>query len=392
VRRGLPVAVVILAMLVLAWFLSTVREPVRENGDGETSLAVAQALSAGDTEGYARANAPRAFAFPADHGPHPAFKHEWWYFTGNLRAADGRRFGYQLTFFRIALRPRPAARASAWATEQVYMAHFTVTDVEGQRFHQTERVTRAALGLAGASAQPFCVWLEDWSAQGTMHAGRLHTRLQAREDAYAIDLALESIKAPVLQGEAGLSQKSAAPGNASYYYSLTRLATQGHIRIGSQQYAVDGLSWMDREWSTSALGRDQRGWDWFSLQLSDGSDLMFYRLHRRDGTSDPFSAGLLVDRAGRTRRLRLDDVELDVSEHWRSPAGGVYPGAWRLRIPSVALDVTILPALPDQELHGIVRYWEGAVTVRGDVHGSPVTGSGYVELTGYADRPNREPS
>ncbi len=385
-RRVLLAAVALIAVLGLVLLLSTLREPARMS-DVDTSLAVAQVLGAGDKEGYARANAPRPFAFPADHGPHPAFKHEWWYFTGNLRAADGRRFGYQLTFFRIALRPRPAMRPSAWAAEQVYMAHFTVTDVQERRFHQAERVTRAAPGLAGANAQPFRVWLEDWSAQGVMQAGRLHTRLHAREDTFAVDLALESLKMPVLQGDAGLSRKGAAPGNASYYYSLTRLATRGRIRIGAQEFVVEGLSWMDREWSTSALGRDQRGWDWFALQLSDGSDLMFYRLRRQDGTSDPFSAGLLVDRAGRTRRLRLDDVALEIRDHWRSPAGGLYPAAWRLHIPSAALEVTVAPTVADQELQGIVRYWEGAVTVRGNAQGSPVTGSGYVELTGYADPP-----
>ncbi len=386
-RRALLVAVVIVASLALALLLFTSQEPVRDKDDGDQSLAVAQVLDAGDTEGYARARAPRPFVFPADHGPHPAFKHEWWYFTGNLRATDGRRFGYQLTFFRIALRPRTLARASAWATEQVYMAHFTVTDVQDHHFYQAERVARTALGLAGASGQPFHVWLEDWAAQGEMRTDRLHTRLQAREEAFAIDLALESLKAPVLQGDAGLSQKSAEPGNASYYYSLTRLATRGHIRIGAQQYAVEGLSWMDREWSTSALGRDQRGWDWFALQLSDGSDLMFYRLRRRDGTSDPFSSGVLVDRAGRVRRLGLDDVMLEVQGYWQSPADGVYPAAWRLRLPSAALSLNVEPAVANQELHGLVRYWEGAVTVRGIDHGFPVTGSGYVELTGYVDPP-----
>lgn len=384
-RRPLLVAFVIIASLAVALLLSTSREPVRDQEDESDSLAVAQALGAGDTEGYARAYTPRPFVFPADHGPHPQFKHEWWYFTGNLRADDGRRFGYQLTFFRIALHPRPLARASAWATEQVYMAHFTVTDVQDQSFYQAERVARAALGLAGARGQPFQVWLEDWSAQGTMQADRLHARLQAREEGFAVDLALESLKAPVLQGDAGLSQKGAERGNASYYYSLTRLVTRGHIRIGARQYAVEGLSWMDREWSTSALARDQRGWDWFSLQLNDGSDLMFYRLRRRDGTSDRLSAGVLVGSTGRLQRLRLDDVALEARGQWRSPQGGVYPAAWRLTIPSAGLMLTVEPALADQELRGLVRYWEGAVTARGHINDSPVSGSGYVELTGYAD-------
>lgn len=382
-RRALLIAAIV-ALPALALLLFTSREVEREQEEGGERLAVARALGAGDSAGYARAYAPRAFAFPADHGPHPAFRHEWWYFTGNLRAADGRPFGYQLTFFRIALRPRPLARTSAWATEQVYMAHFTVTDVQDGRFYQAERLARAALGLAGATALPFHVWLEDWSAQGGTHADGLRLGLQAREKTFAVDLTLESLKAPVLQGDAGLSQKSAEPGNASYYYSLTRLATRGSIRIGGQRYAVEGLSWMDREWSTSALGREQRGWDWFALQLSDGSDLMFYRLRRHDGTSDPLSAGVLVSPSGRLRRLGLQDVALKALRHWRSPVGGTYPATWQLAIPKVGLALTVEPALADQELRGLVRYWEGAVTVRGLRQDTPVFGSGYVELTGYA--------
>lgn len=384
VRRILLLAAVI-ASMGLALLLATSREPTHDD-DGETSsLAVAQALGAGDREGYARADAPRAFVFPDDHGPHPAFKQEWWYFTGNLRATDGRRFGYQLTFFRIALSPKPPTRASAWATEQAYMAHFTVTDVRERRFYQAERLARAALGLSGASARPFRVWLDDWSAQGATPTKRLRARLQAVDKGFAIDLAVESLKMPVLQGEAGLSRKSAEPGNASYYYSLTRLATRGNIRIGGKQFAVEGLSWMDREWSTSALGRDQRGWDWFALQLSDGSDLMFYRLRRRDGTSDPFSSGVWVDRTGRSRRLQLADVALVTRKSWRSPSGASYPAAWRLHIPDLALTLSVEPRVADQELRGLVRYWEGAVSARGDIQGAPIEGSGYVELTGYAD-------
>lgn len=357
-----------------------------ENVAGKESrerLSVAKLLSGGDTTGYARAHDPRAFSFPADHGPHPEYRQEWWYFTGNLATRQGRRFGFQLTFFRIALTPAPIARNSAWATNQAYMAHFTVSDIAAGRFHAFERFSRAALGLADASTQPLRVWLEDWSAEGTSKEG-LPLRLRAAQDAVAIDLTLGSLKPPVLQGEQGLSRKGPVPGNASYYYSLTRMPTRGLIRIGPESFEVEGLSWMDREWSTSALGEDQVGWDWFSLQLSDGREVMFYQLRRRDGSADPFSSGTLVRADGTSRILGPDDVELHVLTHLRSPGTGTrYPSRWAFRIPDEGLELEVAPYLAEQELDLSVRYWEGAVQARGSARGRPVTGSGYMELTGY---------
>lgn len=345
--------------------------------------SIAKLLSGGNTAGYARAYGPRAFSFPADHGPHPQYRQEWWYFTGNLATLQGRRFGFQLTFFRIALAPAPVARDSDWATNQAYMAHFTISDIAAGRFHTFERFSRAALKLAGASARPFRVWLEDWSAEGMGENG-LPLHLQAAQDAVAIDLTLGSLKPPILQGEQGLSRKGPAPGNASYYYSLTRMPTRGTIRVGSETFKVEGLSWMDREWSTSALGEGQVGWDWFSLQLSDGREVMFYQLRQRDGSTDPFSGGTLVRTDGSSRSLGPDDVELRVLAHWRSPGTGVrYPSRWAFRIPDEGLELEVAPYLAGQELDLSVRYWEGAVQAQGNAHGRPVTGSGYLELTGY---------
>jgi predicted secreted hydrolase len=348
-------------------------------------LAVAEALG-GETTGFARAMEPRPFTFPADHGPHPDFRNEWWYFTGNLRAADGRHFGYQLTIFRIALTAQPVARPSRWAAEQAYMAHLAVTDVAGRRFYHTERFSRDGLQLAGAEADPLRVWLHDWRIEGLTTGQPLPPmRLSAATPDFAIELTVQSGKPVVLQGDEGLSQKSAEPGNASYYYSLTRLHTAGILRIGGEAIAVEGLSWLDREWSTSALGEDQLGWDWFSLQLDDGRELMFYRLRLRDGGSDPHSSGTLVARDGSSLRLALDDVQLHVLDSWPSPRGGRYPSRWRLTVAKATLDLEITPLLPDQELHGTFRYWEGAVAVRGIAAGEAVSGFGYVELTGYAE-------
>ena len=266
--------------------------------------SVTALLGGEDPGGFARATVPRAFRFPDDHGPHPEYRHEWWYFTGNLRTPGGRRFGYQLTFFRFALSPDPPARASRWATNQAYMAHFALTDVEGRRFRPFERVGRGALGLAGATARPLRVWLDDWSAEGA-EASTLPIRLRAVEDGASIDLVLDTARPIVPQGDRGLSRKSAAPGNASYYYSMTRLATRGSVRVGGVSFPVEGNSWLDREWGTGSLEKGQTGWDWFALQLADGRDLMFYRLRGGDGLTDPFSAGTLVPRRSADRDPRI---------------------------------------------------------------------------------------
>ncbi len=355
-----------------------------------TSLSLAGALRTADDRGYAKALAPREFHFPADHGPHPEFRTEWWYYTGNLETAAGRRFGFQLTFFRSALAPEMPARESAWATRQAWLAHFTVSDIDGGAggtFHSFERWSRGALDLAGAQAEPFRVWVKGWTAAsvgGQTFPVRLIASADTMADNTAIDLVLRQGKPPVLQGERGLSRKSAEPGNASYYYSFTRMPASGHVAVTGERFAVTGLAWMDREWSTSSLGRDQVGWDWFSLQLSDGWDVMLYQLRRKNGTVDPASSGASIDPVGESRALSLSDFQIVDSGEWRSPRSGArYPARWRLRIPREGLDLEVRPLLADQELDVSFRYWEGAVEVEGAHRGRPVRGRGYVELTGY---------
>jgi predicted secreted hydrolase len=354
------------------------------------NLAVSAALGAGDLSGFARATAPRRFSFPADLGPHPEFRTEWWYYTGNLETAAGRHFGFQLTFFRTALAPPGSARAparapSAWASRQLYLAHFALTDTAGRRFHAWSRLDREALGLAGARAAPFRVWLTDWSAESEAVDG-LPVRLRAAEGDVAIDLVLASDKPVALQGDRGLSRKGPEPGNASFYYSLSRMSARGTVRAGGELLAVSGLAWMDREWSTSALGPDLVGWDWLALQLDDGRDVMVYRLRRRDGAADPHSAGALIAADGVTRTLTPDEVTLDTLDHWTSPRSRVrYPSRWRLTIPGAALGLEITPRLADQELIVGTRYWEGAVLVQGAAAGRPIAGRGYVELVGYGE-------
>ena len=375
------------AVAVVAFLIVAEREGPGRGGTVAARLGVTAALDGGDPAGFARAITPRDLVFPADHGPHPEFRTEWWYYTGNLTAAGGRHFGFELTFFRAALVP-PAPRAprgSAWASDQVYVAHFALTDTRGARFRAWSRASRAAQGLAGAQSPPFRVWVEDWSVSGDRPAA-LPMTLRAAADDVVLSLVLDSTKPPVLQGERGLSRKGAEPGNASFYYSLTRMTARGEVRIGTETLAVAGLAWMDREWSTSALGKDLVGWDWWALQLDDGRDLMFYRLRRRDGTADPWSAGTLVDARGVARAVKGEDVRIEVLGSWTSPVSRVrYPSGWRFALPRDHLTLEIAPRLVDQELRVGARYWEGAVTVRGTAAGQPIAGQGYVELVGYGE-------
>jgi predicted secreted hydrolase len=347
----------------------------------QATVAVREAL-ADDRAGFARAMTSRPFNFPADHGPHPDFRTEWWYYTGNLQTADRRHIGFQLTFFRVALAPTEQPRASAWATRQLYFAHFAVTDTASSRFHAFSRTGRGALGMAGAEAAPFRVWIDGWSAEG---AGA-SPRLRASDGDVAIDLELSATKPVVLQGERGLSRKGPEPGNASFYYSFTRMPARGVVRLGAETLTVAGEAWMDREWSTSGLGADVQGWDWFAVQLDDGRELMVYLLRRRDGTVGPFSAGSLVAPDGAVRALGAGDVRVETLAHWSSTRSGVrYPARWRLTVPSAELRLDIEPRLADQELRVNTRYWEGAVAVTGMAGAWSIRGHGYVELVGYGD-------
>ncbi|MEO1037398.1 MAG: lipocalin-like domain-containing protein [Pseudomonadota bacterium] len=346
---------------------------------------LAALLNGADNESFAVADRPRKFRFPEDHGPHPAFRNEWWYFTGNLRDAAGRRFGYELTIFRFSLTPAPNdAAPSIWATHQVFVGHFAVSDIADERFLVAERLSRAQPLMATARAAPFEVRIQDWSMRAISADPELTWRLVAADEQHGIDLTVTALRPPVLQGNRGWSQKSADPRNSSYYYSVPRWATSGTVRVGDEEYVVAGESWLDREWSTSALADDQAGWDWFALQLDDGSELMYYQLRRRDGAADPYSGGSVRRANGELVQLGRDDVMLTVTDSWTNGAGDVYPSGWQLIVPSIGLDVVVEPAMADQELSTIVRYWEGAVDVRGRSAGTSVGGHGYVELTGYA--------
>jgi len=330
------------------------------------------------------------FQFPDDHGSHDAFRTEWWYYTGHLAAEDGREFGYELTFFRQAVDdPDVNNNPSRWAIRHLYLAHAALSERDTPRFRYAEKISRAGIGKAGSETGRLHVWIDRWTAEAVPVADHQAHHLRAAAGDFSFDLFLDPDKAPVVHGEGGISRKGTEPGQASHYYSLTRLRTTGTLTVEGHVQTVHGLSWMDHEFGSGRLGKDQVGWDWFSIQLDNQSEFMFYLLRRADGTADPVSSGTWVLSDGTTSTLSLPDVHIDVLDHWTSPVSGTrYPSGWRLSIPSRRLSLLLVPKMQNQELiterSTQVTYWEGAVKVTGQVGERPITGQGYVELTGYA--------
>ena len=361
-------------------------QALRAGNNAQPPQAALESLPpAGSIDGFTRAIEPGAVEFPRDFGPHDDYQTEWWYYTGNLATADGRPFGFQFTIFRRALSPSPEnspAATSDWRTNQVYLAHFTISDIAAGVFHPAEKFSRGAAGLAGAAADPYRVWLEDWSIE-EIAPGRV--RLRARTNEVALDLTLDEALPPVLHGDGGLSQKGPEPGNASYYYSIIQQRAAGTVAVGGETFAVTGLAWKDHEWSTSALSAGAVGWDWFSLQLDNGGALMLFEIRREDGTREPTSAGSYIAPDGVVTHLALGDWSLEVTDTWISPtSGGEYPAGWRIAVPSVGLVLEGRPLMADQELNLSTVYWEGAVGFSGTLDGMPINARGYIEMTGYA--------
>jgi predicted secreted hydrolase len=378
--RFLLAGVVILAVVIFGFSL------IDGTGSGEVTASALLVDADIDLSQYARAIEPYDWQFPADFGAHPDFLTEWWYYTGNLSTDEGRRFGFQFTIFRRAINPADVASESEWRTGQVYLVHFTVSDIGGGEFYHAERYSRGGAGLAGATTDPrYRVWVEDWAIEAQDDEARF-TQITADAGDFAVDLALEQIKPPALQGDGGLSPKSAEIGNASYYYTLSRLPAQGTIRIGDAVYQVSGNAWKDHEFSTSALGGNALGWDWFGLQFGDGRELMIGKIRLVDGGKEPAFGGLMVFEDGSTQYLPSDTFTITANDTWTSPhTGATYPSGWTISIDDIgdgsSLTFDVTPLMRDQELHsGDIAYWEGAVELSG-----PVSGYGYAELTGYVD-------
>ncbi len=335
--------------------------------------------------GFSRAIAPYDWQFPADYGAHPDYQTEWWYYTGNLTTASGRNFGYQFTVFRRAIRADEIGSDSEWRSNQWYMAHFTVTDVAGGQFFQSQRYSRGAAGLAGATVDPvYRVWLDNWQVRA-LNREATQTHITAASDDVQLDLLLDQVKPLVLQGDNGLSQKSPGIGYASYYYSLPRLSTQGTISIEGESYSLDGWSWMDHEFGTQSLSADVQGWDWFGLHFDDGRDLMVGQIRRTNGGIESVYQGVLVEKDGSSRVLSASEFAIESVDVWRSAQTGItYPAEWVITVDEglpQSIRLTAKPLAADQELReGAVVYWEGAVALGGDVQGY-----GYAELTGYGD-------
>lgn len=343
---------------------------------------VAKVLSGTDKGGFETADRIISLEFPRDHGPHPRFRNEWWYLTGNLADSEGRRYGYQITFFRIGLSPPSVTppQDSGWAYRELWMAHAALTDVRAGKHRHEERFSRGNPGMAGARAEPFRVWLDNWRLEsGT---GEFPWLARVETDAYELELNLTAVKPMVLQGDQGLSRKSERPGNASYYYSYPRLEAAGILRVDGELRGVAGLSWFDREWSTSALDDDQVGWDWFSLQFEDGTELMYYQLRDTSGRPHPGSQGKWIDADGNASTISPQDIALQVKRRWQAPDGSAYPVEWRLHYRDRGAPWVVRALLEDQLMEATVSYWEGAVEVL-DADTGQLLGRGYLEMTGY---------
>jgi len=379
VRDALPLAPVLLFGLFL---VSACRPP-------EPSLASADVvgvLSRPVDDRFARALGPVDFSFPLDHGPHEEYATEWWYYTGNLTGEDGGEYGYQLTFFRSGLAPGESDRPSDFAAQQLYMAHFAVTSGPARQHLSFDRFSRGAAGVAGASSSPeYSVWLDNWRAQQT-GPGRMHlvAAAEGEDGPVSIDLTLTETRSPLLHGENGYSRKGPEVGNANHYYSLARMDTTGQIVFAGSQVPVSGFSWMDHEFGTSALSEDAVGWDWFAVTLDNGVVLMFAEIRTRSGPAQDIFDGTLSFPDGRQLPIASSELELTPTGSWTSPDTGIlYPSGWRAVFPQHQIELTIEPLIDDQEMDVAFIYYEGATIVSGLMEGRPVSGRGYVELTGY---------
>jgi predicted secreted hydrolase len=372
---------------VSLFLILTLAHPWRVTGEGERL---------GSAFTYQLALPGRKLSFPADHYSHPDFRTEWWYYTGHLEAASGRRFGYQVTFFRFGVRDRQKDLKVMPPFTELYMAHFAFSDIAAKKFVFRERINRGFAGnpggrgyddKAGAAIDRYLVWNEDWKVEG----GEQDHRITVSDRGTTLKLSLSSLKPPVLHGDRGHSQKGEGEGRASYYYSLTRMETEGELTVEGKAEKVRGISWMDHEFGSNQLGEDQVGWDWFSIQLDNKSELMLYLMRRKDGSVDPYSSGTLISDNGTTKRLILKDFHIDVLQRWKSPKSGAnYPSKWKISVPGEELELEVTPPFADQELitsrSTRVTYWEGAVDIKGTWKQSPIAGRGYVEMTGYAGK------
>lgn len=328
------------------------------------------------------------YEFPRDHGSHPQYQTEWWYYTGHLRTASGKEYGFELTFFRVGVAGDGSPSSNPWELRDVGLAHFAITDVGRKRFRFHQRLNRLSPYTADARIGSLHVFNEGWSVTTTSD-GRIRLRAAAEGD--TIDLVVRSEKPPSVHGTNGVSVKAEGIGYASHYYSLTRLTGSGTVGAQGLTESCTVLAWMDHEFGSSTLRENQSGWDWFSAQLDNGTELMIYVIRKRDGSPDKTSSGSIVLQDGTVIHLEPSQFTITSRRRWRSPrSGATYPVGWIVEVRPLNVRVELTERLKEQELITTsstgINYWEGAVSVMGSFGDTPVRGVGYVEMTGY-DRP-----
>jgi predicted secreted hydrolase len=375
--------ILILIVLVISLIIILVSIFPQPNTTVSSNLTLINFGEKLEIDNFEKATGPQDFIFPEDLGAHPEYLTEWWYYTGNVFTQDGRHFGYQLTFFRRAISDEVEInRESEWSTNQIYLAHFAITDTKNNNHYVEDQISRGAAGLAGTKIDPwFSIWLKDWEI---IQKDKDIFQLKAMSDKIELNLTLTDKKGFVFHGNNGLSQKGEEVGNASYYFSQTRLDTHGVVRIEDEKFNVSGLSWMDHEFGTSTLGENQIGWDWFSMQLDNEMEIMLFQIREEAGSISPLSSGTIINPDNSTKKISVEDFEIQVDKIWKNSDQVEYPNAWKITIPDLDINLEITPVIEDQEMDLFFRYWEGAVWISGTVNGEVVSGYGYVELTGYA--------
>ena len=379
-NKKILIATFVILIVISSFFVFSRNKPAQLSGSSITFL---NNQDNSDDNNYKKAIERLDFVFPEDHAAHPEFLTEWWYYTGNLFTADGRHFGYQLTFFRRAISDQfEVSSTSDWASNQIYLAHFAVTDTSSNQHHVYDQISRGSAGLAGTSVDPlFSIWLKDWEI---VQLEENVYQMNAGSDEVEINFILTDLKGIIFHGDGGLSQKGSEIDNASYYFSQTRMETTGTIRISDEEFDVNGLSWMDHEFGTSTLGSDQIGWDWFSIQLENNTEIMLFQIRQDDGSISEISSGTIIYKEGNTENLEMNDFKIEVIDIWQTSDQIIYPNKWKINVEKMNLDMEITPVIYDQEMNLFFRYWEGAVRINGTLNGEKISGYGYVELTGYA--------
>ena len=383
INNNISAAVLLAFFIGMALSLAHIAKQALSTQNSRNSSVSSVLSETNSAAGFAVAESPREFEFPADHFPHPNFQSEWWYFTGNLVGSNKQTYGFDLTIFRYGLSTDPDTSLSPFQNSQIFLAHFAIADINRQQYLSDEKISREVVGLTGVSVAPLTIKVDNWSIT-QLDAQKEQWHIKADSGDFAMDLELNALRPIVLQGQQGLSRKSETPGNASYYYSIPKLAVDGKIRLSNQTIPIAGTAWFDREWSTSVLESGQIGWDWFGLHIAEDMELMYYQIRQANGKPASQNHGVLILDNG-AREIKLgSEVQLKPLAYWTSKKTRArYPIKWQLTSAEHALDLTISAKFNDQQWDGTFIYWEGAVTTTGVFQNKPINGEGFLEMTGY---------